>query len=128
VRRNYSLKPGRFPSGIGFVVGIFFILIGVFGIIPFTSKISDSGLGLFPMLFGLLWTFVAVAITAFHGYNAFSKKGSSVMNVAISDDSPAERESSTPAERLKQLEQLKTDGLITQAEYVRKREEILKEL
>jgi hypothetical protein len=99
---------------MGMVVGIVFIGIGVaFGIPTFGA-------------FGVLWTLVAAAITVFHAINVFSESG--VSDTEIIED--AGRPSGEPLpfdERLRRLELLQKDGLLTDEEYRRKRAELMDE-
>ena len=126
-RKRMQIKPGRTQSAMGFVVGIFFVLIGVFMVLPMFG------------LFGLLWTGIAVAITVTNALNAFGKKGVPTMEVYTEDEAEMpgnqvqthDHIPSTALDakgRLEQLESLKTAGLITEREYQKKREEILQDL
>ena len=126
-RKRMQIKPGRTQSAMGFVVGIFFVLIGVFMVLPMFG------------LFGLLWTGIAVAITVTNALNAFGKKGVPTMEVYTEDEvempgNQVQTHDQIPSTaldakgRLEQLESLKTAGLITEREYQKKREEILQDL
>ena len=122
-RRRVRVKPGRAQSAMGFVMGIVFVVIGLFVVIPTAGP------------FGLLWTAGAAAITVINGLNAFGKKGVPTMEIYSEEDeeSPLEQEQPdqaastalTARERLEQLDSLKQAGLITGQEYQAKREEIL---
>ena len=68
-RRRVRVKPGKTQSAMGFVMGIVFVLIGLFMVIPVFG------------LFGLLWTGMAVVITVLNGLNAFGKKGVPTMEI-----------------------------------------------
>jgi hypothetical protein len=74
----------------------------------------------------------ALAITIFYAKNFFSKKGVSVLDVdfnvnpEIEKDQP--KETSDVESRLRQLDKLKSEGLLHDDEYEQKREAILKEL
>ena len=109
-QKRVKVKPSKFESMIGFVVGCAFVLIGLFIAIP------TSG------LFGLLWTFVAVCITVFNYKNAFSEKGIATHEIVFEED----EEESTEA-KLKKLQSLYEQKLITQEEYEKKRQQILDE-
>ena len=126
-RRRVRVKPGKAQSAMGFVMGIVFVLIGLFMVIPVFG------------LFGLLWTGMAVVITVVNGLNAFGKKGVPTMEIYSEEEdeplSPAREDHDhipstalTPQERLEQLKTLKEAGLLTDEEYRNKREEILKGL
>lgn len=122
-RRKIRIKPGRAQSMMGFVVGIIFVCIGVFLVLPAIG------------LFGLLWTGMAAAITVVNGINAFGKKGVPTMEIYTEDEAPPlSDQKHVPTNqpdakgRLEQLKSLKEAGLITQEEYDRKRKEILEDL
>lgn len=123
-RRNIRIKPGRVQSVMGFIVGIIFICIGLFAVLPAFG------------LFGLLWTGMAVAITVVNGINAFGKKGVPTMEIYTEEEETHTdgQKYSIPTNtldakgRLEQLKSLKDAGLLTQEEYDRKRKEILRDL
>ena len=126
-RRRVRVKPGKAQSAMGFVMGIVFVLIGLFMVVPLFG------------LFGLLWTGMAVVITVINGLNAFGKKGVPTMEIYSEEEdeapSPAREDHDhipstalTTKERLEQLQTLKKAGLLTDEEYRNKREEILKGL
>ena len=112
VKRRITYRPSKAQSILGGVVGVVFILIG------FTMVIPQAG------LFGLLWTGMAVAITAVNFYHAFGK-GYIGPDIEIEDGSPS---AETAEERLKKLQALYDQRLITAEEYEQKRQEILEKL
>ena len=103
---------GRIFSGIFALVGISFVVIGVTEVIP-------SGAG----LFGVVWTLMACL---FAGVG--SKEGLYGMRrgfgIEISDDDGGE----SSEDRLKKLQYLYDQRLITTEEYEQKRKEILGQL
>lgn len=111
------------------IVSVFFVIIGV------TTLIPQAG------LFGVVWTIVAVFFAGFGVYNLVRKNdvphrvGYDVETdldrsiVGIMEDVPETGTSGdTVQSRLEQLQVLYEKRLITQEEYDRKREEILKDL
>lgn len=119
-RRRVTYRPNKGQSVFGGIVGLIFVGIGLFVVIPTFGP------------FGILWTLIAAASTGMSFYQAFGKKyvGPEI-RVEEEDPSPAgpPAEESLPAQkRLEQLESLLESGLITQEEYQAKRAEILKEL
>lgn len=111
---RYRVKPSKSASALGMVVGAVFVGIGLFVAIPTAGA------------FGVFWTLVAVAITGYHAVNVFSDKGVAVSEVVADHDPPA-AEPLPPDERLRRLEKLRADGLLTDDEYARKRAELLGE-
>lgn len=98
----------------GFIVGIIFVLLGIFAVIP------SSG------AFGIIWTLVAGLITVVNGINVFSEDGIPMGTVITEETEQKPRDNTR--ERLEKLEALYRDGLITKIEYEQKRREILNEL
>jgi hypothetical protein len=113
--RRGHVRPGKLPSAAGLFVGILFIVIGITHAIP-----TFGG-------FGVVWTLVAIAITAFNGYNLFSGRGVSLYDVDV--DTREERDPAPEGfdTKLRKLTRLREDGLITDEEFERKRAEILSE-
>ena len=117
-RRRVTYRPSRALAGFTTVVGVIFVLIGVFVAIPQAGA------------FGVLWTLIAVGITAYNGYMAFGKKYIGP-EINIEDEgapNPAPEGPSDAETRLTQLAALHEKGLITDEEYEEKRQEILDEI
>ena len=113
MKRKITYRPSKAQSVFGGVVGVIFVLIGLFVAIP------QAG------LFGLFWTGVAVIITGMNFYHAFGK-GYIGPDIEITDGAQSPMES--PEDRLKKLQSLYDQRLITPQEYEEKRREILREL
>lgn len=139
--KKIHVRPSGAQSKAGFVVGVIFCLIGLFFAIPTFG------------LFGFFWTAVAGWITYVHWRNGFSnqKIDSHVIEIddtdadnvtvtshrgfgtsyTISDAEYGETEDSGTNDierRLKSLQSLYDQRLITKEEYEEKKQEILKEL
>ena len=103
------------------ILGTIFVFIGLFLAIPAAG------------IFGVLWTLVAVGITGFQAYNFFSDKGVASWDIDTDDDDKEDKNNqSTCANgefeiRIRKLNRLKEDGLITEEEFQKKRGEILRE-
>ncbi len=117
-RRRVTYRPSRALAGFTTVVGVIFVLIGIFAVIPQAGA------------FGVLWTLIAVGITAYNGYMAFGKKyiGPEINIEDEAAPSPGRQDASDPEARLTQLAALHEKGLITDEEYEEKRQEILDEI
>lgn len=113
MRRKVTYRPSKAQSVLGGVVGVIFVLMGLFVVIP------QGG------LFGLFWTGGAAAITVINLYQAFGE-GYIGPDIEIEDDGTEMAESAE--ERLKKLQALYDQRLITTEEYEEKRKEILREL
>ena len=77
-----SIKPGRGPSMMGGVVGIFMILFGV----VWTAMVARGG-GIFA-LFGVIWTCIAVANTVYNFKNATGKNRYSSYDIVDESEEP----------------------------------------
>lgn len=71
--KRVNVKPSKFMSLVGFVVGLIFCCVGIFYCIP------NFG------LFGIIWTIIAFLITIYYAINLFTKKGISLYHVTIDD-------------------------------------------
>src|SRR4051812_14108233 len=100
-----GVKPGKAASVGGMVVGSLFVLLGIAVIVPTFGA------------FGLLWTAVAGAITLFHAYNVFSRRGVSAYELNV--ETPGGMDDLDAG--LRKLARLKDDGLLTDQEYEQKR-------
>ena len=110
--RRVTYRPSKAGSVFSLIFGCVFVLIGIFVIIPSAGA------------FGILWTLIAAAGTAYNAYVAFGKKYIGP-EVHIEDETPP---SEDPEERLRKLRELYDQRLITEEEYEAKRREILGEL
>ena len=137
--KRIHVRPGKTQSKLGFFVGLVFCAIGVFIAIPMAG------------LFGVFWTAVAVFITYSNYKNAFTKEGMDSHVIEIDengDDVTITKQSGLGyrsfsyeteetgkradgndiEERLRALQNLYDQCLITREEYEDKKQEILKEL
>ena len=116
-RKRVTYRPSKAGATLGGVVGCVFVLIGLFAVIPTFGP------------FGILWTLVAAAIAVGNFYQAFGKKylGPEIHIEEESPSSPAHA-SGSAEERLRQLQRLYDQRLISKEEYEVKRQEILEEL
>jgi hypothetical protein len=110
------IRPSKPVSAMGMVMGIIFIGIGLFVVIPAAGP------------FGVIWTLAAVAMTVYSAVNVFSEHGVSHQVVEFEGDLKSDSKESDVETRLQKLESLKQKGLLTDAEYKQQRERILKEL
>lgn len=111
-KKRVKVKPGKTQSKVGFAVGLIFVLIGLVVVIPTFGP------------FGILWTAVAAFIAYSHYKNGFTEEGFATHEIVIDD---AEDESEDIEEKLKKLDSLYQQGLITREEYDSKRKEFLAE-
>jgi|LGVE01.1.fsa_nt_gb hypothetical protein len=108
--RRMKAKPSKASSTFGFILGLAFVAVGGIVVIPLLGP------------FGMIWTLFAVMITIYHGLNIFTKKGIALYTIE------SENLTDNIEGRLKKLDGLRNEGLLTSEEYQKKKEEILKEL
>lgn len=125
MKKNIRIKPSKSQSMLGFIAGLIFVFIGVFVAIPSFG------------LFGVLWTLIAIVITVTHGMNAFGNKGvaTEIIEISSEDDLKIDgelrkgnvEEEYNFDEKLRKLKELRDDGILSNLEYERKKQEILNE-
>ena len=126
-RKRVTYRPSKTGSVLGGVVGVIFVLIGLFVVIP-TFSIGGG----FGAIFGVFWTILAAVIAGTNFYQAFGK-GYIGPEIHIEEEGKSEHAQDAPAPgdaqaRLTELRALYDQRLITQEEYEQKRREILEEL
>lgn len=131
--KKIHVRPGKTQSKMGFIVGVLFCILGVVVVIPIFG------------LFGVIWTIFAGLIAYTHYRNGFTDKP--IDNHVIEIDGEGndmtvtthkgfgsysfETDSNNNDEveaRLKKLQSLYEQALITAEEYEIKKKEILEEL
>ncbi len=115
--RRVRVRPSKLASVMGMIVGTVFVGIGIVVVIPIFGP------------FGILWTLVAAAIGIFSAVNVFSERGIATTEIDIDiegDDILGRQSEQLPFdERLRKLEQLRTEKLITELEFQQKRAELM---
>ena len=113
-----NVRPGKAASVMGVLGGVLFLILGVVIVIPTFGP------------FGVIWTLFALITAGFYGYNLMSQSGSSLYQVDVSPMSPGAASpdaAADPASRLRRLDQMLDEGLITTEEHQVKRAAILAE-
>ena len=116
--KRIKVKPGKTQSKMGFIVGILFVVLGVFVVIPTFG------------LFSLIWTGVAAMIAFMNYKNGFSDEGVATHEIVIEDGMEGSNtydDGEDIEEKLIKLNSLYEQRLITKEEYDEKRKELLKE-
>ncbi|MCX7904554.1 MAG: SHOCT domain-containing protein [Caloramator sp.] len=111
--KRIIVKQSKEQAIFSMIGGLIFIIIGITFVIP--------NLG----LFGIFWTLIAALIFGSSVYNVVNKRGlpswsAEIEDINIESDDDFET-------KLRKLNKLKEDGLITEEEFQRKREEIMNE-
>lgn len=112
----------------GMVVAVLFLVFGlVFGVVVMQeTPSSESGLRLLQGGFFLIWVVVCVAMIVTYGRVLSRRPGENSL-LEITDLPGDSGAAGNFAERLRQLEGLKRDGLISEEEFQAKRAQILGE-
>lgn len=114
--KRMRVKQSKSASLVGMIGGIIFIIIGLTTVMPNTG------------LFGVFWVLICFVIAGSHAYNFFSDRGISSWEVDIDSNERSFADNDIDFEsKLRKLNKLREDGLITEEEFARKREEIMKD-
>lgn len=108
--KKIKVKPGKAQSQISMLFGIIFFLIGLVVVIPTFG------------LFGIIWTCGAAFIIYANYRNGFTDQPMATHEIIVED------EYESIEEKLKKLDSLYNQRLITKEEYDKKRNEILNEI
>ena len=112
------VRSSRAPLIVGLVIGIAFLVFGVVFLVVLANEGSQIGVA-----FMGFWIFLVGVIIAFNAYHLVVRKAA-VMEIETEAEVPAGSEPDFEA-KLRRLERLKSDRLISEEEYRRKRAEIL---
>ena len=112
------VRPTRATSLIGLLVGVAFLVFGVVFLVVLIQEDSRVGVA-----FMGLWIFVVSLLIAFNAYHLITRKA--VMEIDTEVAAPGTGSESDFDAKLRRLERLKSDRLISEEEYKRKRAEIL---
>jgi Short C-terminal domain len=121
------VKPGK-PAGVFAVVaGAIFLVFGLAILILAGRDTSDDAIYAI-YVFGILWVIVC-GIIIIIGVLNMRKEGIEMLRIEGGDISATRNSGSTPdqMDRLRKLDALKKDGLISEEEFRAKREEIMRE-
>lgn len=126
-----SFTPGKTISAGSIGILIFFLLFGIGFAVLVGNVMSENDT---PPLFKLLMLLVVIIfigtvlfMLVYHARNLSSEKGISLIDINTESDNKNESRVS-PVQSLRDLEQLKNEGLITETEYQQKRTVILERL
>ena len=119
MRRRFTSRPAPASSAIAAVIGVFMLIFAV----AFFSKARAGG-GIFGA-FMVVWVVGVIAVIIYHVTNAIRPGGVPTNIIESEDSAPAPK---TSAERLQELQQLRDGKYISDDEYERKRQEILRQV
>jgi len=110
------VRPSKPLSLVLMIVGIVFIGIGAFMVIPRAGA------------FGILWTLFAAGMTVYHAANIFSERGVAHEVVDFETSMGPDTKEPDVESRLQKVESLKRQRLLTDEEYKQQRKRILDEI
>lgn len=108
--RKIRVKPSKGQSFFGLLIGLIFVVLGFAFVIP--------NIG----LYGFVWIGVALMITVVNAYNLFSDRGYADYVVNVEEYLSNEKDDFEV--KLRKLNKLKNDGIITESEFLNQKEKI----
>jgi len=126
-----SIRPAR-PTSVASLVGLVFMLLFGIGFTVLVGNVLHENeaplvMSLVLYLFMAGWIGTVLYMLVYHFRNIRHPEGVPLFEVDTEAASGVDGAKSDFARKLRDLEQLKTDGLLNQEEYSRKRSEILAE-
>jgi hypothetical protein len=135
--KRASIRPSPTASAIQLVMGIVFL---IFGVVFISGNLSGAEEGRGPMLFFMfIWVIGCLAIIVYSIINLQSFKGRKpgLMSLEIVEMEKGDTDGIQPAAgpeagldfetKLRKLEALRRDGILSEDEYRRKKQEILEQ-
>ncbi|HCR38490.1 MAG TPA: hypothetical protein DIV80_03295 [Synergistaceae bacterium] len=133
-KRTATVRPSRTGSVIGIIAAVLFLVFGVtFFSVVLSENTSEGGLRVLIAMFGLIWVTMCIVGIIYHTRNFRSWSGSPNDPAATSlgvfeyELAPDKENSADFEAKLRKLDGLKKDSLITEEEYKEKRREIMDE-
>ncbi|MGD0294138.1 MAG: SHOCT domain-containing protein [Terracidiphilus sp.] len=126
-----NLKPSK-PVSSGALIGLFFMLLfGIaFSVLVGNALVENEAPVAMCIAFGIFmigWLGTVVFMLVYHFLNLKRAKGLSLVDIDTESSSQTDKSDSDPMQKLRGLEALKQDGLISEDEFRRKREEIMQQ-
>jgi hypothetical protein len=127
----FNVKPSK-PASAGALVGLSFMLLFGIGFAALVGNVlveNEAPVAMF-FVFGVFmlgWLGTAVFMLVYHFLNLKRAKGLSLVDIEAEPGPQTIDAASDPMQRLRSLAALKRDGLISEDEFVRKREEIMRQ-
>ncbi len=115
--KKQVVKPDKATSRLTFFIGILFSIFGVAFL--FMTILSPISIMMAP--FALMFTAISIFNTVKAYKNGFTEEGSPIYEINTYEDNS----DNNFDVKLRKLEELKKDGLITESEYSKKRTEIM---
>lgn len=126
-----NIKPSK-PASAGALVGLSFMLLFGIGFTALVGNVlveNEAPAAMF-FVFGVFmlgWLGTAVFMLVYHFLNIKRAKGLSLVDIEAEPGLQISEPASDPMQKLRSLATLKQDGLISEDEFRRKREEIMQQ-
>jgi amino acid permease len=122
MKNKAYIKPSKPALVVGLIAVVLMLVFGIFFMRALIGEGSETGVG-----FIAIWMLFVLLIGAVFVYNLLNKneKKSIAEEITFTEDESQRETQDDFDTRLRKLELLRKDQLITEAEYRKKREEIL---
>lgn len=126
-----TMRPSKPLSTGALIILVFMLMFGIafFALVHSVLQKEDAPVAMFIVFYIFMVGWIATALfqLVYHALNLKRSKGLSLVDIESEPGLPEETAQSDPMQRLRNLEKLKSDRLITEEEFRRKREEIMRE-
>jgi hypothetical protein len=134
----HSIKPGRGPSAMGAVGGVIAIFVGIGWTIMTISMMGNApaAFRIFFALFGVAFVVIGIANVVYNLYNASNSNRLSAFDITSGEEEPdplnlavgsirkltaLSNGEETTEDKLRELQELREKGLVTETEYSEQR-------
>jgi hypothetical protein len=107
--KTVRIKPSKTISMLAVISGIGMVFVGIFGLFPHNQ------------LFGIIWVLASLAVIVFHAINAFTEHGVATEEIDVEN----KKVELSFDEKLRRLESLRREKLISEREYQHQRKKLL---
>lgn len=123
MKRKATIKPTKASLVIGMIVTFLFLLFGIF----FFALISGEPESYIGQGFLIFWNLIVLIMFVFYAYSLKNYDKNQVLGneIHFTNDSDQQESHLSFDEKLRKLESLKNQGLISSEEYESKRNEIM---
>jgi hypothetical protein len=126
-----TMKPSKPLSTGAVIILVFMLMFGIafFALVHSVLQKEDApvAMSIVFYIFMVGWIGTVLFQLVYHAMNLKRAKGVSLVDIESEPGLPEDAPQGDPMQRLRNLEKLKSDGLITEEEYRRKREEMMRE-
>jgi hypothetical protein len=126
-----TMRPSKPLSTGAVIILVFMLMFGIafFALVHSVLQKEDApvAMSIVFYIFMVGWIGTVLFQLVYHAMNLKRAKGVSLVDIESEPGLPEDAPQGDPMQRLRNLEKLKSDGLITEEEYRRKREEMMRE-